>query len=47
MGLLELRKVAGVPNKLIIVPGAPHYGKMFDTDYIRADIFKYLDKYMK
>ena len=39
--------LAGVPNKLIIVPGAPHYGKMFDADYIREDIFKYLDKYMK
>ena len=40
-------RLAGVPNTLIIVPGAPHYGKMFDADYIRADIFKYLDKYMK
>jgi acetyl esterase/lipase len=39
--------LAGVPNKLIIVPGAPHYGKMYDADYIREDIFKYLDKYMK
>ncbi len=39
--------LAGVPNTLIIVPGAPHYGKMFDADYIREDIFKYLDKYMK
>jgi len=39
--------LAGVPNKLIIVPGAPHYGKMFDADYIRKNIFDYLDKYMK
>ena len=39
--------LAGVPNTLIIVPGAPHYGKMFDADYIREDIFKYLGKYMK
>lgn len=39
--------LAGVPNKLIIVPGAPHYGVMYDADYIREDIFKYLDKYMK
>lgn len=31
--------LAGVPNKLIIVPGAPHYGKMYDADYIREDIF--------
>jgi hypothetical protein len=28
-------------------PGAPHYGEMFDADYIREDIFKYLAKYMK
>ncbi len=39
--------LAGVPNTLIIVPGAPHYGKMYDADYIRKDIFKYLDKYVK
>lgn len=38
--------LAGVPNKLIIVPGAPHYGKMYDADYIREDIFRYLKKYM-
>lgn len=38
--------LAGVPNKLIIVPGAPHYGKMYDADYIREDIFSYLKKYM-
>lgn len=39
--------LAGVPNKLIIVPGAPHYGVMYDAGYIREEIFKYLDKYMK
>ncbi len=39
--------LAGVPNTLIIVPGAPHYGKMFDNDYIRKNIFKYLDEYVK
>jgi len=39
--------LAGVPNTLIIVPGAPHYGKMYDAEYIRKDIFKYLDKYVK
>ena len=38
--------LAGVPNKLIIVPGAPHYGKMYDAHYIREDIFRYLRKYM-
>jgi acetyl esterase/lipase len=39
--------LAGVANKLIIVPGAPHYGEMFDAEYIREDIFKYLAKYMR
>jgi acetyl esterase/lipase len=34
--------LAGVKNKLIIVPGAPHYGVMFDADYIRKDVFEYL-----
>lgn len=37
----------GVKNDLIIVPNAPHYGVMFDADYIRAKIFSYLDTYMK
>jgi len=39
--------LAGVKNKLIIVPGAPHYGTMFDADYIRADIFNYLQTYLR
>ena len=38
---------AGVKNELIIVPGAPHYGVMFDADYIRKSIFSMLDRYMK
>jgi hypothetical protein len=29
------------------VPGAPHYGVMFDADYIRKSIFSMLDRYMK
>ncbi|WP_295797150.1 alpha/beta hydrolase [Mucilaginibacter sp.] len=37
----------GVKNELIIVPGAPHYGVMFDADYIRKSIFSLLDRYMK
>jgi acetyl esterase/lipase len=40
-------KKSGVPNELIIVPGAPHYGSMFDADYIRKEILVYLDKYMQ
>lgn len=35
-----------VPNKLIIVKDAPHYGVMFDEDYIRTDLFQYLRKYL-
>ncbi|HVW95815.1 MAG TPA: alpha/beta hydrolase [Mucilaginibacter sp.] len=38
---------AGINNKLIIVPGAPHYGVMFDADYIRENIFKFLNTYLK
>lgn len=39
--------LAGVKNKLIIVPGAPHYGTMFDADYIRKDIFELLQNYLR
>jgi acetyl esterase/lipase len=38
---------AGVKNELIIVPGAPHYGVMFDAENIRKSIFMFLDAYMK
>ncbi|TWI96334.1 acetyl esterase/lipase [Mucilaginibacter frigoritolerans] len=40
-------KNAGVDNELIIVPDAPHYGVMFDAEFIRKRIFYFLDKYMK
>jgi acetyl esterase/lipase len=40
-------KAAGVKNDLIIVPGAPHYGVMFDAENIRQKIFEYLNKYLK
>ena len=39
--------LTGVKNKLIIVPGAPHYGEMFDAEYIRKDIFNFLATYLK
>src|ERR1700742_1952642 len=32
-------KQAGVKNDLIIVPGAPHYGVMFDAEDIRKKVF--------
>jgi acetyl esterase/lipase len=40
-------KLAGVPNELIIVPGAPHYGEMFDAEWIRKRLFRFLRTYMK
>jgi dipeptidyl aminopeptidase/acylaminoacyl peptidase len=39
--------LAGVKNQLIIVPGAPHYGEMFDAEYIRKDLFHFLASNMK
>jgi acetyl esterase/lipase len=45
--LSERLTKAGVKNDLIIVPGAPHYGPMFDTDFIRARILNFLNVYMK
>lgn len=38
---------AGVKNQLIIVPGAPHYGPMFDAENIRIAIADLLDEYLK
>src|SRR5438067_5456526 len=37
----------GVKNDLIIVPNAPHYGEMFDADYIRKKVFEYLRDYLR
>ena len=39
--------VTGVKNRLIIVPNAPHYGEMFDAEYIRKDIFNFLAAYLR
>lgn len=33
---------AGVKNELIMVPNAPHYGEMFDADWIRQRVFRFL-----
>lgn len=38
--------VTGVPNQLTIVPGAPHYGPMFDAPEIRQLLFRFLKKYL-
>lgn len=38
--------VNGVPNELILVPGAPHYGPMFDAPEIRQRLFLFLRKHL-
>lgn len=38
--------VYGVPNELLLVPGAPHYGPMFDEPWIRQRLFLFLKKYL-
>jgi len=35
-------ELAGVKNDLVIVPNAPHYGEIFDEEYIRTMLFWYL-----
>jgi len=45
--LSDKLKKAGVKNELIIVPGAPHYGVMFDGEFIRKRVLDFLDEYMK
>jgi acetyl esterase/lipase len=40
-------KLAGVENELIIVPGAPHFGPMFDADNIRLRVFYFLRRYLR
>jgi acetyl esterase/lipase len=40
-------QLAGVKSQLIVVPGAPHYGEMFDAEYIRAAAMRTLEAYMR
>lgn len=40
-------KLSGVPSEIIIVPGAPHYGVMFDAADIRNRIFNFLATHMQ
>jgi acetyl esterase/lipase len=40
-------KVKGVPTELIIVPGAPHFGPMFDVTEIRTKVMSFLKEYLK
>lgn len=39
--------VKGVENELIIVPDAPHFGKMFDVENIRTKVMAFLEKHLK
>ena len=39
--------LAAVKNELVIVPGAPHYGVMFDADDIRDRVFYFLRHYLR
>ena len=38
--------IAGVPNELVIVKDAPHFGEMFDTDEVRNKVMSFLKKYL-
>ncbi len=40
-------QLAGVHNQLIIVPGAPHYGPMFDAENIRQSVFYFLRRFLR
>ncbi|GAB4024015.1 alpha/beta fold hydrolase [Spirosoma koreense] len=39
--------LAQVKNRLIVVPGAPHYGPMFDSEFNQKAIFDWLDAQLK
>lgn len=39
--------VSGVPNELIIVKDAPHFGVMFDADEIRVKVLSFLNKHLR
>jgi acetyl esterase/lipase len=38
--------IAGVPNEVVIVKDAPHYGEMFDAVEVRAKVLDFLKKYL-
>lgn len=39
--------IAGVPNELVIVKDAPHYGEMFDVDEVRSKVMKFLKTHLE
>jgi acetyl esterase/lipase len=38
--------IAGVPNELVIVKDAPHFGEMFDSEEVRNKVMGFLKKYL-
>jgi acetyl esterase/lipase len=40
-------KLAGIPNELIIVKDAPHFGEMFDSDEVRNKVIDFLRMQLK
>lgn len=38
--------IAGVPNELVIVKDAPHFGEMFDVEEVRNKVMSFLKKYL-
>lgn len=40
-------KLSGVPSELIVEPGAPHFGVMFDAADIRERIIAFLGKNLR
>lgn len=39
-------RLARIESKLIVVPGAPHYGEMFDSEEIRKELFAFLKSHL-
>ncbi|MDR6563225.1 MULTISPECIES: alpha/beta hydrolase [unclassified Arcicella] len=40
-------KLSGIENQVFIVKDAPHYGEMFDAEYLRKEIIDFLNKHLK
>ena len=40
-------KLSGIDNQVFIVKDAPHYGEMFDAEYLRKEIITFLNKHLK
>lgn len=39
--------LSGVPNEVIIVKDAPHYGEAFDVESVRSRVISFINKYVK